>query len=112
MESTYEEMVKLGMVFVIFCYIHPASRGMAAHTAAFFRSVTGAKQLTYITVGFFNICACYLHLYFKKPQPSAAWAVQGHDFPPPLGILPMGAFLSFPPREIFAWGPPKLGNFK
>ena len=35
MESTYEEMVKLGMVFVIFCYIHPASRGVAAHTAAF-----------------------------------------------------------------------------
>ena len=48
-------------------YIHPASRGVAAHTAGLFRSVRGAKggveyeeqsstgELTYITAGFVNI---------------------------------------------------------
>ena len=48
------------------CYIHPASRGVAAHTAGLFRSVRGAKggveyeeqsstgELTYITAGFVN----------------------------------------------------------
>ena len=51
-----------------------------------------------MTVGFSNICACYLHLYFKKlrshPQPGPSRAT----IPPsPLGILPMG-FLSFPCR--------------
>ena len=47
-------------------YIHPASRGVAAHTAGLFRSVRGAKggveyeeqsstgELTYITAGFVN----------------------------------------------------------
>ena len=47
--------------------IHPASRGVAAHTAGLFRSVRGAKggveyeeqsstgELTYITAGFVNI---------------------------------------------------------
>ena len=50
------------------------------------------------------MCACYLH-NLKKNQPSAARAVQGHDFLPPLGILPMGAFLSFPPRGgLPSWG--------
>ena len=46
--------------------IHPASRGVAAHTAGLFRSVRGAKggveyeeqsstgELTYITAGFVN----------------------------------------------------------
>jgi len=48
-------------------YIHPASRGVAAHTAGLFRSVRGAKggveyeeqsstgELTCITAGFVNI---------------------------------------------------------
>ena len=47
--------------------IHPASRGVAAHTAGLFRSVRGAKggveyeeqsstgELKYITAGFVNI---------------------------------------------------------
>ena len=47
--------------------IHPASRGVVAHTAGLFRSVRGAKgvceyeeqsstgELTYITAGFVNI---------------------------------------------------------
>ena len=47
--------------------IHPASRGVAAHTAGLFRSVRGAKggveyeeqsstgELTYVTAGFANI---------------------------------------------------------
>ena len=46
--------------------IHPASRGVAAHTAGLFRSVRGAKggveyeesstgELTYITAGFVNL---------------------------------------------------------
>ena len=51
--------------------LHPASRGVAAHTAGLFWSVIGAKGgvdhedqiskewFTYITVGFLNICAYY-----------------------------------------------------
>ena len=31
---------------------HPVSRGVAAHTAGFLGSVTGAKQFTYIAVFF------------------------------------------------------------
>ena len=47
---------------------------------------------------FLNICACYLHLCFKKlrshPQPGPSRAT----ISPPLGILPMGVFFSFFPR--------------
>ena len=60
--------------------IHPASRGVAAHTAGLFRSVRGAKggveyeeqsgtgELTYITAGFVDlflsglkICSCRMN---------------------------------------------------
>ena len=55
----------------------------------------------------FNICACYLHLYFKKlrsqPQPRPSRAT----ISPPPWDPPNGCFFIFSP----AW-PPKLGNFK
>ena len=56
--------------------IHPASRGVAAHTAGLFRSVRGAKggveyeeqsstgELTYITAGFVNIFLSGLKICF------------------------------------------------
>ena len=57
-------------------HIHPASRGVAAHTAGLFRSVRGAKggveyeeqsstgELTYITAGFVNIFLTGLKICF------------------------------------------------
>ena len=56
--------------------IHPASRGVAAHTAGLFRSVRGAKggveyeeqsstgELTYITAGFVNIFKWTENMFF------------------------------------------------
>ena len=67
-------------------YIHPASRGVAAHTAGLFRSVRGAKggveyeeqsstgELTYITAGFVNI--------FTFPPVGAPQAREFSLFPP------------------------------
>ena len=60
----------------IYVFIHPASRGVAAHTAGLFRSVRGAKggveyeeqsstgELTYITAGFVNIFLSGLKICF------------------------------------------------
>ena len=60
-------MLVLGLFRLVLGFIHPASRGVAAHTAGLFRSVRGAKggveyeeqsstgELTYITAGFVNI---------------------------------------------------------
>ena len=68
-------------------------------TPQVFWSVTGAKQFTHISVVFFwHLCMLFASLIQKASQPSAARAAQGYDFPPPLGILPMGAFLPFSPR--------------
>ena len=83
----------------IFGYIHPASRGVTAHTAGFFfgpwQGLSNLHTQLFTTVVFLNICACYLHLYFKKlrshPQPG-----------------PSREFFLFSPT----WWPPKLGNFK
>ena len=65
-------------------HIHPASRGVAAHTAGLFRSVRGAK-------GGFPV---------KAPQ------AKNFHFPPPWGLSKLGNFHFSP-----AWGLPKLGNF-
>ena len=61
--------------------IHPASRGVAAHTAGLFRSVRGAKGV-------------------GAPQ------AKNFHFPPPWGLPKLGNFHFSPP-----WGLPKLGNF-
>ena len=63
-----EAQISFSEVIYIYIYIHPASRGVAAHTAGLFRSVRGAAkggveyeeqsstgELTYITAGFVNI---------------------------------------------------------
>ena len=79
-----------------FANIHPASRGVAVHTAGLFRSVRGAKggvkyeeqsstgELTYITAGFVNI----------------------FHFSPPWRLPKLGNFHFSPP-----WQLPKLWNF-
>ena len=65
--------------------IHPASRGVAAHTAGLFRSVRGAKD------GF---------------PPWGLPKLRIFTFPPPWGLPKLGNFHFSPP-----WGLPKLGNF-
>ena len=65
--------------------IHPASRGVAAHTAGLFRSVRGAKG------GF---------------PPWGLPKLRIFTFPPPWGLPKLGNFHFSPP-----WGLPKLGNF-
>ena len=66
-------------------YIHPASRGVAAHTASLFRSVRGAKG------GF---------------PPWGLPKLRIFTFPPPWGLPKLGNF-----HFSLAWGLPKLGNF-
>ena len=57
--------------------IHPASRGVAAHTAGFLRSVTGARQFTYITVVFFTfvhvICISISKSFAAIRSPGRPW---------------------------------------
>ena len=66
--------------------IHPASRGVAAHTACLFRSVRGAKG------GF--------------PPWGLPKLGNFHFLTPPVGAPQAREFSLFPP-----WGLPKLGNF-
>ena len=82
--------------------IHPASRGVAAHTAGLFRSVRGAKggveyeeqsstgELTYITAGFVNI-----FLIFTFPPVGAPQAREFSLFPP-VGASQAREFSLFP----------------
>ena len=106
-----------------FVYIHPASRGVAAHTAGLFRSVRGAKggveyeeqsstgELTYITAGFVNIFTFppwglpKLGNFHFSP-PCELPKLGNFHFPPPWGLPKLGNFHFSPP-----WGLPKLGNF-
>ena len=96
------------------CYIiiHPASRGVAAHTACLFRSVRGAKG------GFPPWGLPKLRILTSPP----VGAPQAREFSlsPPVGAPQAREFSLFPPvgapqaREFSLfppWGLPKLGNF-
>ena len=105
------------------CYIHPASRGVAAHTAGLFRSVRGAKggveyeeqsstgELTYITE------ASQARIFTFPP----VGASQAREFSlfPPVGASQATEFSLFPREASQAknfhfpppWGLPKLENF-
>ena len=77
------------------CCIHPASRGVAAHTAGLFRSVRGAKGGFPPKLGNFH---------FSPP-----WGLPklgNFHFSPPWGLPKLGNFHFSPP-----WGLPKLWNF-
>ena len=78
--------------------IHPASRGVAAHTAGLFRSVRGAKG------GFPPWGLPKLRIFTSPP----VGAPQAREFSlfPPWGLPKLGNFHFSPP-----WGLPKLGNF-
>ena len=79
-------------------FIHPASRGVAAHTAGLFRSVRGAKG------GFPPWGFPKLRIFTFPP----VGAPQAREFSlfPPVGAPQAREFSLFPP-----WGLPKLGNF-
>ena len=80
--------------------IHPASRGVAAHTAGLFRSVRGAKG------GFPPWGLPKLgNFHFLTPPVGAPQAREFSLFPP-WGLPKLGNFHFSPP-----WGLPKLGNF-
>ena len=88
-------------VYIIISFtwnIHPASRGVAAHTAGLFRSVRGAKG------GFPPWGLPKLRIFTFPP----VGAPQAREFSlfPPWGLPKLGNFHFSPP-----WGLPKLGNF-
>ena len=62
--------------------IHPASRGVAAHTAGLFRSVRGAKN-------------------FHFPPPWGLPKLGNFHFPPPWGLPKLGNFHFSPPFSLF-----------
>ena len=83
-------------------HIHPASRGVAAHTAGLFRSVRGAK-------GGFPPWGLPKLRIFTFPPLSPPWGLPklgNFHFSPPWGLPKLGNFHFSPP-----WGLPKLGNF-
>ena len=85
-------------------YIHPASRGVAAHTAGLFRSVRGAK-------GGVESPPWRLpkrgNFRFSSPWRLPKLPKLGNfHFSPPWGLPKLGNFHFSPP-----WGLPKLGNF-
>ena len=88
--------------------IHPASRGVAAHTAGLFRSVRGAKG------GFPPWGLPKLRIFTFPPQAREfslfpLWGLPklgNFHFSPPWGLPKLGNFHFSPP-----WGLPKLGNF-
>ena len=87
-----------GLVFCMMRFIHPASRGVAAHTAGLFRSVRGAKG------GFPPWGLPKLRILTFPP-----WGLPklgNFHFSPPWGLPKLGNFHFSPP-----WGLPKLGNF-
>ena len=96
----------------ILTHIHPASRGVAAHTAGLFRSVRGAK-------GGFPLWGLPKLRIFTFPPVGAPQAREFSLFPP-VGAPQAREFSLFPPvgapqaREFSLfppWGLPKLGNF-
>ena len=93
--------------------IHPASRGVAAHTAGLFRSVRGAKggveyeeqsstgELTYITAGFVNIFLSGLKIcFFAAMLPIGASQAKQFSLFPPVEASQARIF-TFPPRGGF-----------
>ena len=99
-----------------YIYIHPASRGVAAHTAGLFRSVRGAKGGCGITPveasqarGIFAFPprgGLPKLRIFTSPPPWGLPKLGNFHFPPPWGLLKLGNCHFSPP-----WGLPKLGNF-
>ena len=81
------------------CNIHPASRGVAAHTAGLFRSVRGAK-------GGFPPWGLPKLRIFTSPPRGGLPKLRIFTFPPLWGLPKLGNFHFSPP-----WGLPKLGNF-
>ena len=79
--------------------IHPASRGVAAHTAGLFRSVRGAK-------GGFPLWGLPKLGNFHFSPPWGLPKLGNFHFSPPWGLPKLGNFHFSPP-----WGLPKLGNF-
>ena len=91
--------------------IHPASRGVAAHTAGLFRSVRGAKGgfppwgLPKLRIFTFPPVAPQAREFSLFPPVGAPQAREFSLFPP-VGAPQAREFSLFPP-----WGLPKLGNF-
>ena len=105
--------------------IHPASRGVAAHTAGLFRSVRGAKGgfppwgLPKLRIFTFPPVAPQAREFSLFPPVGAPQAREFSLFPP-VGAPQAREFSLFPPvgapqaREFSLsppWGLPKLGNF-
>ena len=93
--------------------IHPASRGVAAHTAGLFRSVRGAK-------GGFPPWGLPKLRSFTSPPRGGLPKLGNFHFSPPWGLPKLGNFHFSPPWRLpklgnfhFSppWGLPKLGNF-
>ena len=87
-------------------YIHPASRGVADHTAGLFRSVRGAK-------GGFPPWGLPKLRIFTSPPPWGLPKLGNFHFSPPVGAPQAREFSLFPPapqaRE-FSLFPPRRGS--
>ena len=96
--------IYIDLSLFIFVYSPRFAWGGRPHRRSFL--VPDRGQVIYIHNCWFflNMCACYLHLYFKKlrshPQPGLSRALIS---PPPFGILPMSAFAVF----SMLWHPKK-----
>ena len=88
---------------------HPASRGVAAHTAGLFRSVRGAKggfPLPKLRIFTFPPVGAPQAREFSLFPPVGAPQAREFSLFPPVGAPQAREFSLFPP-----WGLPKLGNF-
>ena len=108
----YRTIIQMGFTGLI-GNIHPASRGVAAHTAGLFRSVRGAK-------GGFPPWGLPKLRIFTFPPPWGLPKLGNFHFSPPWGLPKLGNFHFSPPSGLpklgnfhFSppWGLPKLGNF-
>ena len=96
-------------ILYIYIYIHPASRGVAAHTAGLFRSVRGAKggfPLPKLRIFTFPPWGLPKLGNFHFSPPWGLPKLGNFHFSPPWGLPKLGNFHCSPP-----WGLPKLGNF-
>ena len=99
--------------------IHPASRGVAAHTAGLFRSVRGAKGGVDFERCIIGVLCIFISNSFAAIRSPGR---PGPRFPPPPWDPSNGCFFHFSPpwrlprlgnfRFSPPWGLPKLGNFR
>ena len=99
LHGRYPDSYKRVTVYYRWWHIHPASRGVAAHTACLFWSVRGAK-------GGFPPWGLPKLGNFHFSPPWGLLKLGNFHFSPPWGLPKLGNFYFSPP-----WGLPKLGNF-